>query len=188
MEVNSPHSTSPVTAITRSTQIRQPHNFPFAYPRVNSHSEQNQDKPPEESRFKSQGLFSPAATPRHPSPFRDSALIPRSSSHTSTSAPLPLSSNPFSLPYYNPLEEMSEAVLAPLIAGNAKWAADIRAKYPTFFADAAKGQSPKVLWIGCADSRVPESTVLGCKPGEVFVHRNIAKCVLSRSISVCTAH
>jgi carbonic anhydrase len=70
---------------------------------------------------------------------------------------------------------MSEAALAPLIAGNAKWAADVRAKYPTFFADAAKGQSPKVLWIGCADSRVPESTVLGCKPGEVFVHRNIAK-------------
>ncbi|CAE6491230.1 unnamed protein product [Rhizoctonia solani] len=69
---------------------------------------------------------------------------------------------------------MSEVALAPLIASNAKWAAEVREKYPTFFVDAAKGQSPKVLWIGCADSRVPESTVLGCKPGEIFVHRNIA--------------
>ena len=153
---------------------RQPHSFPYAFPRPSSFSEQQQGKAPEEPRYKTPGLFSPAATPRPPSVFRNPTLIPRSTPATSTSPSAPLSPTPFNLPYYDPLEEMSEAALAPLIAGNAKWAADVREKYPTFFADAAKGQTPKVLWIGCADSRVPESTVLGCKPGEVFVHRNIA--------------
>ncbi|ELU38740.1 carbonic anhydrase domain-containing protein [Rhizoctonia solani AG-1 IA] len=122
------------------------------------------------------GLFSPAAAPRHPPAFRDSTLNPRSSIQTtSTGVSFPHTSpHPFGLPFYNPPEQMSDVALAPLIAGNAKWAAEVREQYPTFFADAAKGQSPKVLWIGCADSRVPESTVLGCKPGEIFVHRNIA--------------
>ncbi|KAF8485405.1 carbonic anhydrase [Gautieria morchelliformis] len=65
-------------------------------------------------------------------------------------------------------------VLSRLLASNAQWSKDVLSVEAQFFELSAKGQSPKVLWIGCADSRVPESVILACKPGEVFVHRNIA--------------
>ncbi|KLO13070.1 carbonic anhydrase [Schizopora paradoxa] len=64
--------------------------------------------------------------------------------------------------------------LARFLSSNAQWADDVGSAHPQFFAESAKGQSPKVLWIGCADSRVPESVIVGCKPGDIFVHRNIA--------------
>lgn len=65
-------------------------------------------------------------------------------------------------------------VLTRLLQNNAQWAADVARVEPGFFEQCAKGQAPKVLWIGCADSRVPESVVMACKPGEIFVTRNIA--------------
>jgi hypothetical protein len=58
---------------------------------------------------------------------------------------------------------------------NGKWADAVSQHDSKFFQQSAEGQQPKVLWIGCADSRVPESVLMACKPGEVFVHRNIAK-------------
>ncbi len=61
-----------------------------------------------------------------------------------------------------------------LIAGNRTWVEKTLEQDPEFFKKLAKGQSPEVLWIGCADSRVPANEVTGTLPGEVFVHRNIA--------------
>ncbi|KAI0094189.1 carbonic anhydrase [Irpex rosettiformis] len=65
-------------------------------------------------------------------------------------------------------------ILARLLDNNSKWSSAVNAAEPAFFAQSAKGQAPKVLWIGCADSRVPESVVLAAKPGDIFVARNIA--------------
>ncbi|KAL0066467.1 hypothetical protein AAF712_006510 [Marasmius tenuissimus] len=66
------------------------------------------------------------------------------------------------------------APVEQLFSANSKWAADVSKFEPNFFSECAKGQAPKVLWIGCADSRVPETTITGARPGEIFVHRNIA--------------
>ncbi|KAJ7724439.1 carbonic anhydrase [Mycena maculata] len=57
---------------------------------------------------------------------------------------------------------------------NAEWAKRVESQEPGFFAETTKGQFPQVLWIGCSDSRVPESVVTAVRPGEIFVHRNIA--------------
>lgn len=61
-----------------------------------------------------------------------------------------------------------------LIQGNKDWVAKQLAADPDFFKKLAKGQNPEVLWIGCSDSRVPANEITNTKPGEVFVHRNIA--------------
>ncbi len=41
----------------------------------------------------------------------------------------------------------------------------------------AEGQSPKVLWIGCSDSRVPPGFVFEAEPGELFTLRNVGNIV-----------
>jgi len=46
-----------------------------------------------------------------------------------------------------------------------------------YFGELAEGQSPEVLYIGCSDSRVTAEELMGAKPGEVFVHRNIANMI-----------
>ncbi|KAH7396847.1 carbonic anhydrase [Phaeosphaeria sp. MPI-PUGE-AT-0046c] len=67
--------------------------------------------------------------------------------------------------------------LDTLLAGNRNYIARTTEADPNTFVDLAKGQAPEILWIGCADSRVPETTVCNCKPGDIFVHRNIANTV-----------
>jgi len=64
--------------------------------------------------------------------------------------------------------------LKRFFALNSEWSKRVEEQEPTFFKESAQGQSPQVLWIGCADSRVPESVITAVRPGEIFVHRNIA--------------
>lgn len=74
--------------------------------------------------------------------------------------------------------------LSELFVNNRNWAAKKISENPRFFIDGAKGQNPPYLWIGCADSRVPANEVTGTKPGEVFVHRNVANMVVSGDLSI----
>jgi len=71
-----------------------------------------------------------------------------------------------------------------LLDNNKAWVADKLAGDPEFFDKLSKGQSPPLLWIGCADSRVPANEIIGAKPGEVFVHRNIANMVLHTDMNM----
>ena len=72
-----------------------------------------------------------------------------------------------------------EEDLGSLLDANKKWASRMHAEKPQFFEDIKKGHSPKILWIGCSDARVPANEIIGEPPGSVFVHRNIANCVVN---------
>jgi carbonic anhydrase len=67
--------------------------------------------------------------------------------------------------------------LGHLIENNKRWSRQITEETPSFFADLADQQNPDYLWIGCSDSRVEASVIVGLKPGELFVHRNVANLV-----------
>lgn len=76
------------------------------------------------------------------------------------------------------------AILEPLIARNRSWALRQRQLNPQYFSRHVAGQQPKVLWIGCSDSRVPAEVLTSSHPGELFVHRNIANIVLENDDSL----
>ena len=76
--------------------------------------------------------------------------------------------------------------LDDLLQKNRQWAKKVAAQDPEFFPRLAQQQTPKILWIGCSDSRVPPSRILDLPPGEVFVHRNIANVVAPDDLS-CTS-
>ena len=70
-----------------------------------------------------------------------------------------------------------------LLNNNRRWAAATEQREPGFFTRLAKQQSPKYMWIGCADSRVPANEITGLDPGEVFVHRNVANVVVHSDLN-----
>jgi carbonic anhydrase len=74
-------------------------------------------------------------------------------------------------------EEVEQSYLE-LLDGNRRWVGECLAEDPDYFKNMAQGQSPKYLWIGCADSRVPANVITGTRAGDVFVHRNIANVVV----------
>jgi carbonic anhydrase len=73
--------------------------------------------------------------------------------------------------------------LSHLFRNNRKWAREIVARDPEFFGKLVSQQSPRYLWIGCADSRVPANEIVGLLPGELFVHRNVANVVVHTDLN-----
>ena len=74
-------------------------------------------------------------------------------------------------------------ILNALFDNNRSWAQRMTLERPGFFKKLAQQQSPKYLWIGCSDSRVPANEIIGLDPGEVFVHRNVANVVVHSDLN-----
>jgi len=72
---------------------------------------------------------------------------------------------------------MPTSLLSHLLERNRAWSNQVKRDDPTFFSALAEQQQPEYFWIGCSDSRVPANQITGLKPGEVFVHRNVANLV-----------
>jgi carbonic anhydrase len=73
--------------------------------------------------------------------------------------------------------------ISDLFAHNRAWAAQMEAERPDFFTSLVQQQTPKYMWIGCSDSRVPANQITGLEPGEVFVHRNVANVVVHSDLN-----
>lgn len=71
-----------------------------------------------------------------------------------------------------------------IFKNNEQWISEKLALNPDYFSNLAKGQSPEILYIGCADSRVTAEDLMGLQPGELFVHRNVANMVVSIDLNV----
>jgi carbonic anhydrase len=74
--------------------------------------------------------------------------------------------------------------LPDLFKKNELWAHSVDENDPRFFQRLAEQQSPRYLWVGCSDSRVPANQITGLQPGEVFVHRNVANVVSQTDLNL----
>jgi carbonic anhydrase len=73
--------------------------------------------------------------------------------------------------------------LRHLLDHNRTWATQMETQRPGFFTGLSQQQTPRYMWIGCSDSRVPANQITGLEPGEVFVHRNIANVVVPTDLN-----
>ena len=73
--------------------------------------------------------------------------------------------------------------LSDLFEHNRRWAQQVETQQPGFFTRLSQQQTPRYMWIGCSDSRVPANQITGLEPGEVFVHRNVANVVVHSDLN-----
>jgi len=74
-------------------------------------------------------------------------------------------------------------LLKDLLEKNKQWATKLKTSNPEFFTNLSARQTPKYLWIGCSDSRVPANQIVDLPAGDVFVHRNIANLVIHSDLN-----
>ncbi len=72
-----------------------------------------------------------------------------------------------------------------LISGYREFREKFDSDHEVFGRLAEEGQNPKVLWIGCCDSRVVPELITGADPGELFDVRNIANVVPPAGSAAC---
>jgi carbonic anhydrase len=82
------------------------------------------------------------------------------------------------------VHDTSHITYEGLLEGNEKFIAKSLKEDPLYFEKLSNGQNPPVLWIGCADSRVPANQITNTAPGEIFVHRNIANMVIHTDMNM----
>jgi carbonic anhydrase len=71
-----------------------------------------------------------------------------------------------------------------IFSNNKKWIEERLQIDENYFKNLSTGQNPEILYIGCSDSRVSAEELMGVRPGEVFVHRNIANMVPNTDLNV----
>ncbi|SHI64527.1 carbonic anhydrase [Mesonia phycicola] len=79
---------------------------------------------------------------------------------------------------------MGHVFYKKILDNNKSWVTNKLDSDPEYFKRLENGQKPPLLWIGCADSRVPANEIIGAEPGEVFVHRNIANMVIHTDMNM----
>jgi carbonic anhydrase len=82
------------------------------------------------------------------------------------------------------IHDTSHITYESLLEGNKQFIEDALKVDPQYFEKLANGQKPPILWIGCADSRVPANQITNTAPGEIFVHRNIANMVIHSDMNM----
>lgn len=73
-----------------------------------------------------------------------------------------------------------------IFKNNRRWIESKLKENKAFFKELAETQNPEFLYIGCSDSRVTAEELMGVKPGQVFVHRNIANVVNAIDMNVAS--
>ncbi len=73
--------------------------------------------------------------------------------------------------------------IAQIFTNNQQWIEEKLHIDAAYFKNLSKSQNPDILYIGCSDSRVSAEELMGVRPGEVFVHRNIANMVPNTDLS-----
>lgn len=81
---------------------------------------------------------------------------------------------------------MAKHTIDHLLSGNVQFMAEEFESHAAYYQSIAKRQTPKVLWIGCSDSRVSEDVITGSKPGTMFVHRNVANIIAFNDVNVAS--
>lgn len=84
----------------------------------------------------------------------------------------------------SPIHDTSHITYESLLEGNKIFVAETLKEDSRYFEKLANGQKPPILWIGCADSRVPANQITHTKPGEIFVHRNIANVIVHTDMNM----